>query len=124
MKRKKIITLCTVTGLMLLTACASSKTTKITLEMQEDTTTETKSQTKTKPKTETKPEMETETETETETEKETETTTEETYIPGSNQSDAVLVPLGTKVFGTVKEDGNVWFAFTTDDTQNATYNIT
>ena len=157
MKRMKLLTLCGVSSLMLLTACGSKTEdaayetlAEITSEVQEDTVMETETETEpqtereteieteaeTEPQAETETEVETETQTETETEAETETeiqteteteaetTTEENYVPGSNQSDAVLVPLGTKVFGTVKEDSNVWFAFTTDDTLNATYNIT
>ena len=42
---------------------------------------------------------------------------------GSNQTNAVLIPLGTKVFGTVR-DNFAWYAFTTGDTSGATYNIT
>ena len=45
-------------------------------------------------------------------------------IPGSNMADAVLVPLGTKVFGTVKAGENAWFSFTTGETEGATYNVT
>ncbi len=45
-------------------------------------------------------------------------------VPGSSQADAVLVPLGTKVFGTMKSDSYSWFAFTTGDVAETTYNIT
>lgn len=45
-------------------------------------------------------------------------------IPGSNMADAVLVPLGTKVFGTLKPGGNAWFSFTTGETADAAYNVT
>lgn len=45
-------------------------------------------------------------------------------VPGSSQADAVLVPLGTKVFGTMKSDAYSWFAFTTGDVAETTYNIT
>lgn len=45
-------------------------------------------------------------------------------VPGSSQADAVLVPLGTKVYGTMKSDANSWFAFTTGDTAGAAYNVT
>ena len=45
-------------------------------------------------------------------------------IPGSNMADAVLVPLGTKVFGTLKAGENAWFSFTTGETKYATYNVT
>ena len=45
-------------------------------------------------------------------------------VPGSSQADAVLVPLGTKVFGTMKSDTYSWFAFTTGDVAETTYNIT
>lgn len=45
-------------------------------------------------------------------------------IPGSNMADAVLVPLGTKVFGTLKAGENAWFSFTTGETEGATYNVT
>ncbi len=45
-------------------------------------------------------------------------------IPGSSQKDAVLIPLGTKVFGTVESDTYVWFAFATGKNAKTTYNIT
>ena len=45
-------------------------------------------------------------------------------IPGSSQADAVLVPLGTKVFGTIHDKAYAWFAFTTEEISNATYHIT
>lgn len=45
-------------------------------------------------------------------------------VPGSSQADAVLVPLGTKVFGTMKNDAYSWFAFTTGDAAGTPYNIT
>ena len=43
---------------------------------------------------------------------------------GSNQDDALPLPLGTKVYGTVETDAYAWFAFTTGDEAGATYNIT
>ena len=49
---------------------------------------------------------------------------EEELVPGSSQKDAVLLPLGTKVFGTVEENGNAWFAFTTGEDPEAVYKIT
>lgn len=44
-------------------------------------------------------------------------------IPGSNQDDAILVPLGTKVYGTLAGNTYGWFAFTTGE-KGTTYNIT
>lgn len=43
---------------------------------------------------------------------------------GSNQDDAILLPLGTKVYGTVRDDETVWFSFTTGSDIGTTYNIT
>ncbi len=45
-------------------------------------------------------------------------------IPGNSQSDALLIPLNTKMFGTLGAKQNVWFAFTTGNETGATYNIT
>lgn len=45
-------------------------------------------------------------------------------IPGTNQTDAVLLPLGTKAFGTVEGGTGAWFAFTTGDEEGAAYNVT
>lgn len=44
-------------------------------------------------------------------------------VPGSSQSNAYLVPLNTKVFGTVRGGTFAWFAFTTGDEAGATYNV-
>ena len=43
---------------------------------------------------------------------------------GSSQDDAILLPLGTKVYGTVRDDETVWFSFTTGSESGTTYNIT
>lgn len=72
---------------------------------------------------------ETEEETETETEDEAETKDEEAseedeVIPGNSKSNAYLLPLNTKVFGTVKGGQYAWFAFTTGEEEGATYNVT
>lgn len=49
---------------------------------------------------------------------------EDEVIPGSSQSNALLLPLGTKVFGTIEKNTSAWFAFTTGEEKDATYNIT
>ena len=36
-------------------------------------------------------------------------------IAGTNQSDATLIPLDSKVFAKIKKDTTGWFAFTTGD---------
>lgn len=43
---------------------------------------------------------------------------------GSSQDHAILLPLGTKVYGTVRDDETVWFSFTTGSESGTTYNIT
>ena len=46
---------------------------------------------------------------------------------GSSQRDALLAPLGTKIFGTVgaeNKSGHAWIAFTTGDATDAAYNVT
>ena len=43
---------------------------------------------------------------------------------GTNQNDAVLLPLNTKLTGKTTQDGGLWYAFTTSTTENATYRIT
>ncbi len=43
---------------------------------------------------------------------------------GTNQNDAFLLPLETKLYGTVQDGELQWFAFTTDSTENATYALT
>ena len=45
-------------------------------------------------------------------------------IPGSSQTNAYLVPLNTKIFGTVHGGEYAWFAFTTGEETGATYNVT
>ena len=42
---------------------------------------------------------------------------------GSNQDDAVLLPLGTKRYGTARNRSNIWYAFTTGE-EYQTYRIT
>lgn len=66
-------------------------------------------------------------ETEEEVEEEAEKTVEEDkdeVVPGSSQTNAYLLPLNTKVFGTVDADEYAWFAFTTGEEAGATYNVT
>ena len=66
-------------------------------------------------------------ETEGEVEEEAEETVEEDkdkVVPGSSQTNAYLLPLNTKVFGTVDVDEYAWFAFTTGEEAGATYNVT
>ena len=43
---------------------------------------------------------------------------------GTNQNDAVLVPLDTKMYGTVADGRFSWFAFTTKGTEDAVYKLT
>ena len=43
--------------------------------------------------------------------------------PGTNQDDAALIPLDTKVSGSVADGENLWFAFTTGAEKNAPYQI-
>ncbi len=43
---------------------------------------------------------------------------------GTNQADAVLLPLDTKVYGSASDKRSVWFAFTTTDRVNASYAVT
>lgn len=51
-------------------------------------------------------------------------TEDDEVVPGSSKSNAYLLPLNTKVFGTVKKDEYAWFSFKTGDDPNATYNVT
>lgn len=44
-------------------------------------------------------------------------------IPGNSLTNAYLIPLNTKVFGTVKGGEYAWFAFTTGDEAGAVYNV-
>lgn len=72
---------------------------------------------------------ETEEETETEIEDEAETkdgeaSEEDEVIPGNSKSNAYLLPLNTKVFGTIKGGQYAWFAFTTGEEEGATYHVT
>ena len=46
------------------------------------------------------------------------------YAPGSNIDDAVLLPLGTKVFSSVNREGALWYSFSTDEEVGATYCVT
>ena len=43
---------------------------------------------------------------------------------GTNQNDAVLLPMNTKLSGKTTDDGGLWYAFTTGTAENATYKIT
>lgn len=43
---------------------------------------------------------------------------------GTNQNDAVLLPLNTKLTGKATQEGGLWYAFTTGAAENATYKIT
>ena len=43
---------------------------------------------------------------------------------GTNQDDAVLLPMNTNIYGVVEYGGNSWLAFTTGDDKDATYNVT
>ena len=49
---------------------------------------------------------------------------EDEVIPGNSQSNAYLLPLNTKVFGTVKAGQYAWFSFTTGDSEEADYYAT
>lgn len=42
----------------------------------------------------------------------------------TNQNDAQLVPLNTKLAGKVSQDKAQWYAFSTNSAENATYNLT
>lgn len=53
-----------------------------------------------------------------------ESSDEDEVIPGNSKSNAYLLPLNTKVFGTVKSGQYAWFAFTTKEETGATYNVT
>ena len=44
--------------------------------------------------------------------------------PGSNQDDAAYIPVGAKLAGTISDGNILWFAFNTDDTENAEYKFT
>ena len=48
----------------------------------------------------------------------------ETLRGGTNQNDAVLLPLNTRMTGKATQEGGLWYAFTTGATENATYKIT
>ncbi len=43
---------------------------------------------------------------------------------GTNQNEAVLLPLNTRLTGKTTKDGGLWYAFTTGTAENATYRIT
>ncbi len=53
----------------------------------------------------------------------TSTITEGIDYPGSSMTEAYLLPLGTKYYGTVKEE-SAWFAFTTGSEEEAAYTVT
>ena len=48
----------------------------------------------------------------------------ETLRGGTNQNDAVLLPLNTRLTGKATQEGGLWYAFTTGSAENATYKIT
>ena len=48
----------------------------------------------------------------------------EQIVPGTNQEDAVLLPLGTKVFGKIESKSYVWFSFHTEEDTDAVYKVT
>lgn len=48
----------------------------------------------------------------------------ETLRGGTNQNDAVLLPLNTRMTGKATQEGGLWYAFTTGSAENATYKIT
>lgn len=43
---------------------------------------------------------------------------------GTNQNDAVQVPLNTKMYGTISDEQGLWYSFTTGEKADATYYIT
>ncbi len=45
-------------------------------------------------------------------------------VPGTSKTNAYLLPLNTKVFGTVKNDQFAWFSFTTGNQSRDTYKVT
>ena len=47
----------------------------------------------------------------------------EELVPGSNQENSILLPLGTEAFGTYQPGSYSWFAFTTEK-EGATYKVT
>ena len=48
----------------------------------------------------------------------------EELVPGSNQENSILLPLGTEAFGTYQPGSYSWFAFTTGEKTGATYKVT
>lgn len=48
----------------------------------------------------------------------------EELVPGSNQENSILLPLGTEAFGTYQPGSYSWFAFTTGEKEGATYKVT
>lgn len=48
----------------------------------------------------------------------------EELVPGTNQENAILLPLGTEAFGTYQPGSYSWFAFTTGEKTGATYKVT
>ena len=46
------------------------------------------------------------------------------FRSGTNQNDSMLLPVNTKVYGTVSDGLAQWFAFTTSDREDSVYSIT
>lgn len=54
----------------------------------------------------------------------TEATNTESIHGGTNQNDAVMLPMNTKLYGKTSGNSGLWYAFTTGSEQNAVYYIT
>lgn len=54
----------------------------------------------------------------------TEATDAEAIHGGTNQNDAVMLPMNTKLYGKTSGESGLWYAFTTGSEQNAVYYIT
>lgn len=101
-------------------------------ESKTESEAESKPESKPESKAESKPESKAESKAESGPEPESETTAEtidagEGTVEirgGSNQNDAVLVPLNTKMYGFVDEGEKSWFAFTTTEAADAVYRLT
>lgn len=125
--KKKLVSLMfgmLVTAAML-SACEKNETEpkKIVAEMAEEEEAEEEEETETEEEEEEKEEEEEAKQDPDETDAD-ESPDEDEVIPGNSQSNAYLLPLNTKVFGTVKAGQYAWFSFTTGDSEEADYYAT
>lgn len=113
MKKKIVFAICVVLSALLLAACGEKKEKEKEKPSENTTIEEGKDEKKSVKKRKSK-----------EFEEIDGGESEKYYPSGSNQMDAMPIPIGTKILGKVETNQTLWYAFTTGDKENEVYRLT